>query len=139
MFLVNVPVVIVGLFLAARRLPETRSHHPAPVDVPGTPCSRSLIALLLPLTEGRAAGWPLWSWLPLAVFPFAGAAFLRGRAPRRTAGPHAPRAALAAALIPSVRRGLTMIVPFSIGFGGFMFVIAVALQRGAGLSPLRPA
>jgi hypothetical protein len=29
-----------------------------------------------------------------------------------------------------------MIVPFSIGFSGFMFVIAVALQRGAGLGPV---
>jgi hypothetical protein len=36
----------------------------------------------------------------------------------------------------SLRRGLVMIVPFSVGFSGFMFVIAVALQRGAGLGPV---
>ncbi|ELS53061.1 putative transmembrane efflux protein [Streptomyces viridochromogenes Tue57] len=29
-----------------------------------------------------------------------------------------------------------LIVPFSIGFRGFMSVIAVALQRGAGLGPV---
>ncbi|MGX1252898.1 hypothetical protein RKD48_005409 [Streptomyces ambofaciens] len=29
-----------------------------------------------------------------------------------------------------------LIVPFSIGFSGFMFVIAVALQQGAGLGPV---
>ena len=35
-FLVNVPVVLLGLVLAARTVPETRSQHPEPVDVPGT-------------------------------------------------------------------------------------------------------
>jgi len=36
----------------------------------------------------------------------------------------------------SLRRGLLLIVPFSVGFSGFMFVIAVALQQGAGLGPV---
>ncbi|MGO4760046.1 MFS transporter, partial [Streptomyces sp. 2MCAF27] len=59
-FLVNVPVALAGLALAARAIPETRSDRPAPVDVPGTALlALALIALLLPLTEGRAAGWPL--------------------------------------------------------------------------------
>ena len=35
-FLVNVPVAVVGLVLAAGSVPETRSARPAPVDVPGT-------------------------------------------------------------------------------------------------------
>src|SRR5690349_10992156 len=35
-FLVNVPVVVVGLVLAVRGVPETRSQHPEPVDGPGT-------------------------------------------------------------------------------------------------------
>ncbi len=38
--------------------------------------------------------------------------------------------------IVSLRRGLLLIVPFSIGFSGFMFVVAVALQQGAGLGPV---
>ena len=37
----------------------------------------------------------------------------------------------------SLRRGLVMILPFSIGFSGFMFVIAVALQQGRGPRPGR--
>jgi len=36
----------------------------------------------------------------------------------------------------SLRRGLVMILPFGMGFSGFMFVIAVSLQRGAGLGPV---
>ena len=29
-----------------------------------------------------------------------------------------------------------MLVPFSVGFGGFMFVMAVALQQGLGFGPV---
>ncbi|WP_405537758.1 MFS transporter [Streptomyces sp. NBC_00075] len=136
-FLVNVPVVLLGLVLAARTVPETRSQHPEPVDVPGTfLLAVSLITLLAPLTEGRAAGWPLWTWLSLAAFPFAAAAFYaveRG-ADRKGRTPLVPPTLFA---LTSLRRGLVMIVPFSIGFSGFMFVIAVALQRGAGLGPVQ--
>ncbi|MGW3644896.1 MFS transporter [Streptomyces sp. NPDC000878] len=136
-FLVNVPVVLLGLVLAARTVPETRSQHPEPVDVPGTfLLAISLITLLAPLTEGRAAGWPLWTWLSLAAFPFAAAAFYaveRG-ADRKGRTPLVPPTLFA---LTSLRRGLVMIVPFAIGFSGFMFVIAVALQRGADLSPVR--
>ncbi|BAC73358.1 MFS transporter [Streptomyces avermitilis] len=135
-FLVNVPVVVVGLFLAARAVPETRSQRPEPVDGPGTVLlAVSLLTLLVPLTEGRAAGWPLWTWPALAAFPFAAWAFyaVERRADRQGRTPLVPPSLFA---LTSLRRGLVMIVPFSIGFSGFMFVIAVALQRGAGLGPV---
>ncbi len=134
-FLVNVPVVVVGLVLAARAVPETRSDRPAPVDVPGTLLlALSLVTLLAPLTEGRAAGWPLWTWLSLALFPFSAYAFYRveRRADRLGRVPLVPPSLLR---LDSLRRGLALVVPFSIGFGGFMFVIAVALQQGLRLGP----
>ncbi|MDO0932971.1 MFS transporter [Streptomyces sp. DG2A-72] len=135
-FLVNVPVVLVGLVLAARAVPETRSQHPEPVDAPGTVLlAASLLALLAPLTEGRAAGWPLWTWLSLAAFPLLAGAFyaVERRADRQGRTPLVPPSLFA---LMSLRRGLVMIVPFSIGFSGFMFVIAVALQQGAGRGPV---
>ncbi|MEU8988642.1 MFS transporter [Streptomyces sp. NPDC048558] len=135
-FLVNVPVVLVGLFLASRAVPETRSQRPEPLDGPGTVLlAVSLLALLAPLTEGRAAGWPLWTWLSLAAFPFAAGAFyaVERRADRAGRTPLVPPSLFE---LTSLRRGLIMIVPFSIGFSGFMFVIAVALQQGAGLGPV---
>lgn len=134
-FLVNVPVAAVGLILAARAVPETRSERPAPIDVPGTLLlAVSLVTLLAPLTEGRAAGWPLWTWVSLALFPFAAVAFYRveRRADRRGLVPLVPPSLLR---LESLRRGLALVVPFSIGFGGFMFVIAVALQQGLRLGP----
>ncbi|MFF8590433.1 MFS transporter [Streptomyces sp. NPDC015220] len=135
-FLVNVPVVVAGLVLALRAVPETRSQHPEPVDGPGTVLlALSLLALLAPLTEGRAAGWPLWTWLSLAAFPLVAAAFyaVERRADRQGRTPLVPPSLFR---LVSLRRGLTLIVPFSIGFSGFMFVVAVALQQGAGLGPV---
>ncbi|MGW8763284.1 MFS transporter [Streptomyces sp. NPDC055815] len=129
-FLVNVPVAVAGLALAVRTVPETRSDRPAPVDVPGTLLlALALLTLLAPLTEGRAAGWPLWTWVSLAVFPFAAGAFwwVERRADRRGAVPLVPPSLLA--LVP-LRRGLAVVLPLSLGFSGFMFVIAVALQQG---------
>ncbi|MEU5009491.1 MFS transporter [Streptomyces sp. NPDC021749] len=135
-FLVNVPIAAAAWLLAARTVPETRSPHPTRVDGPGTVLlAVSLVTLLLPLTEGRAAGWPLWSWLLLAVFPCAGVAFflVERRTERSGRTPLVPPSLLR---IPSVNSGLTMIVPFSVGFGGFMFVVAVALQTGLHYGPL---
>jgi MFS family permease len=135
-FLVNVPVVLAGLVLAVRAVPETRSTRPEPVDVPGTVLlAASLLTLLVPLTEGRAAGWPLWTWLSLVAFPFVAAAFyaVERRADRAGRTPLVPPSLFA---LTSLRRGLLLVLPFSIGFSGFMFVIAVALQQGAGLGPV---
>ncbi|MGW2628016.1 MFS transporter [Streptomyces chattanoogensis] len=134
-FLVNVPIAVAAWLLAVRTVPETRSPHPSRVDGPGTALlAVTLITLLLPLTEGRAAGWPLWSWLLLAAFPFAATAFVlvERRAERAGRTPLVPPSLLR---IPSVRSGLSMMVPFSIGFGGFMFVVAVALQSGLHYGP----
>ncbi|MCA1221072.1 MFS transporter [Streptomyces sp. 8L] len=132
-FLVNVPVALVGLFLAVRSVPETRSQAPAPIDVPGTALlAASLTSLLLPLTEGRASGWPAWTWVSLAAFPFLAYALyqVERRADRAGRTPLVPPSLFQ--LVP-LRRGLVLIVPFSIGFGGFMFVFTVALQQGLGM------
>ncbi|MEU6809685.1 MFS transporter [Streptomyces sp. NPDC046831] len=135
-FLVNVPVVVAGLVLGTRTVPETRSPRPEPVDGAGTVLlAASLLALLVPLTEGRSAGRPVWMRLSLAAFPFLAAWFwaVERRADRRGRTPLVPPSLFA---LTSLRRGLVLIVPFSVGFSGFMFVIAVALQRGAGLGPV---
>lgn len=133
-FLVNVPVAVAGLVLALRTVPETRSDRPAPVDVPGTLLlGLALLSLLAPLTEGRAAGWPPWTWIAPAVFPVAVWAFWRVevRADRAGRTPLVPPSLLD---LVSLRRGLVLILPLAMGFGGFVFVIAVALQQGLGLS-----
>nr|WP_237530777.1 MFS transporter [Streptomyces sp. SID3212] len=135
-FLVNVPVALVGLFLAFRTVPETKSQKPAPIDVPGTLLlTTALVTLLVPLTEGRAAGWPLWTWVTLGVFPVATAAFLwvERREDRQGRIPLLPPSLFR---LVSLRRGVGLTVPFAICFGGFMFVLAIALQQGLHMSAI---
>ncbi|MGY3336226.1 MFS family permease [Streptomyces filamentosus] len=135
-FLVNVPVVLLVLPLALRTVPETRAAAPAPLDVRGTVLlALALVSLLLPLTEGRAAHWPLWTWAALAAFPVLAAAFWRTerRTERRGGTPLVPPSLLR--LVP-LRRGLALVLPLSGGFGGFILVVAVALQQGLELGPV---
>jgi MFS family permease len=135
-FLVNVPVGLAGLLLARRSVPETRASHPTPIDLPGTALlGLFLFALLVPLMEGRTLGWPLWTWVLLAASPLLGAAFLAVERRTERAGrvPLLPPSLLR---LPSMRRGLSVALPFFTAFGGFMFVYALAFQDGLRLGPL---
>ncbi|PWI44491.1 MFS transporter [Streptomyces sp. ICBB 8177] len=135
-FLVNVPVALAAILLSLRSVPETRSANPARIDTRGTLLlGATLLALLVPLMEGRAVGWPLWTWLMLAASPFLGAAFwLVERSGERSGGdPLLPPSLLGNH---GMRSGLRVALPFFTGFGGFMFVMAVALQQGLALGPV---
>jgi EmrB/QacA subfamily drug resistance transporter len=147
-FLVNVPIGVAGLVLARRHVPESRSGRAARVDYHGTVLlGVTVLALLIPLTEGQSLRWPAWTIALLAVAPLALAAFVaveiaierRGRVP----------------LIPpsllrhrSMRSGLILALPFFAGFGAFMFSYALLVQQGlhdsalaagVGLAPMAAA
>lgn len=129
-FLVNVPIGVIVLIVAARIVPDTRSHHPVGIDLPGTVLfAATLTALLVPLTEGHSLGWPWWTWLLLAAAVVLGAAtyVVEKRAERRGEVPLLPPSLLR---LPSMSRGLVMVFAFSIGFGAFMFVFALTVQNG---------
>jgi hypothetical protein len=113
-----------------RHVPATRSDRPAGVDLRGTLLlAATLTTLLVPLTEGRTVGWPLWTWLVLALAPLFGAAtFLVERRTERTGTtPLLPPSLLR---VRSMRRGLSLGFPFFLSFGGFMFVFALTVQDG---------
>ena len=129
-FLVNVPVGIVVLLVAARVVPATRSPHPVGIDLPGTALfAATLIALLAPLTEGHSLGWPWWTWLLLVIAVALGAVtyLVEKRAEARGEVPLLPPSLLK---LPSMSRGLVMVLIFSMGFGAFMFVFALTIQDG---------
>ncbi|MFF4710742.1 MFS transporter [Streptomyces eurythermus] len=135
-FLVNVPVVLLGLSAAVRTVPETRSDRPHPVDTAGTVLlALALACLLFPLTEGRTAGWPWWAWaLLVATVPAAVTfALVERRADLAGRTPLLPPSLVG---VRSMRRGLAMVPTFSIGFGGFMFCVAVAFQDGLRFGPV---
>jgi MFS family permease len=129
-FLVNVPVGVIVLLVAARIVPATRSPHPVGIDVPGTILfAATLTALLVPLTEGHSLGWPAWTWMLIALAVVLGYVTFRveQRAEARGEVPLLPPSLLR---LPSMSRGLIMVLIFSMGFGAFMFVFALTVQDG---------
>ncbi|RSM55796.1 MFS transporter [Actinoplanes sp. ATCC 53533] len=129
-FLVNVPIGLVVLLVAARIVPDTRSDHPVGVDLPGTALfAATLTALLVPLTEGHSLGWPWWTWAMIALAVVLGAVtfVVERRAEQRGEIPLLPPSLLR---LPSMSRGLAMVFAYSIGFGAFMFVFALTVQDG---------
>lgn len=77
-FIVNLPVAILVLLLGIRVLKETRAQDPRKLDLGGMALSMmTLGALIVPLIEGREAGWPLWSWLSLGGVPLLAWLFWR--------------------------------------------------------------
>lgn len=136
-FLVNVPVAAAALLVGVRTVPDSRAERPARGDVLGTVLfAGALTALLLPLTEGRATGWPLWSVLLLVAAPLLGWAFgaVEGRVERTGGSPLLPPSLLRE---PAVRRSLVLGLPIFVGFSGFMFGFAIVLQQGLHYGPLK--
>jgi MFS family permease len=136
-FFVNIPVGVIGLFFAARYVPETRAERVHRIDVRGTGLlGLTLVAVLVPLTEGRALGWPLWSIVLLAMAPIGaiGFAVVERGLERRGGSPLVPPSIL---VHTSMRRGLMLAVPFFATFGAFMFIYALVIQGTLGFSPIR--
>src|SRR5579875_3731724 len=68
-FLINVPIGALALALTPALIPDTARGR-ASLDPRGTAlATATLVALVLPLVEGRQSGWPLWTWLSLAAAP----------------------------------------------------------------------
>ena len=135
-FLVNVPIGLAGLVLAKRFVPDTRHGAPAPIDGPGTVLlGITLLAVLVPLTEGRSLGWPAWAIALLFVAPVAGTMFgaFERKAERSGRSPLVPPSLLRH---PSMRRGLLLALPFFAGFAAFMFSYALLVQTGLHVSAL---
>jgi len=67
-FLINVPVGIFALFMAAKYLPDGKSPHPLKLDIVGTLLVvASMFLLVFPLIEGRDYDWPLWCFAMMAA------------------------------------------------------------------------
>jgi len=66
-FLINLPLGLAALLAAPRLVPESRAGQGARLDLGGVALiTACLVAVVLPLVDGRQAGWPAWSWLLLA-------------------------------------------------------------------------
>jgi MFS family permease len=135
-FLVNVPVCLAVLALA-RHVPQSRAAQPARFDVPGTALlGGTLVSLMVPAALGESLGWPWWTWALLAGVPVGAVSLWRAESRRESRGVPAlvPPSLLR---LPSMRTGLVVAALFFGCWSGFLFTLTLALQSGAGLSPIR--
>jgi EmrB/QacA subfamily drug resistance transporter len=67
-FLINLPIGIVAGIAAARLLPRTSTRHATQLDVGGAALAAiASLALIYPLIQGRALGWPAWTYASIAA------------------------------------------------------------------------
>lgn len=137
-FYVNVPIGLVTLVLAARRLPAGRpvGWRGAELDLVGSLLlGGGVFALLLPLVSAEAGGLRrLWWLFAVALVLLAAFAMWEVRTNRRGRQP---------LLAPELTRtsgypaGSGIGLVYFIGFTGIWLVLALFFQDGLGYSPLR--
>ena len=135
-FLVNVPVGVVGAVLAYRYLPEPRAVRRARLDLWGAVgLAASLALLLVPLTLGRTVGWAPWTWAMMVAALLCGAATVKWeRWLARRGG--APILELGLLGVRSFRSGLAANLAFLLYFASYMFTLTLFSQTVLGLDPL---
>ncbi len=135
-FLINVPIGALALALTPALIPDSIRSGRASLDLRGTAlATATLVALILPLVEGRQSGWPLWTWLSLAAAPVLLALFVadQRRLARRGGTPLLDFSLFADR---SFSAGLVTQVCFWAGQASFFVVLALYLQEGRGMRPL---
>lgn len=134
-FLINLPIVLAVLIVGVRLLPDTRSQTPAPLDRIGVLlCALAVGLLVVPLVEGREAGWPWWLCLMLLSSPLVGVGFWRyeivveRRGGTPLVSPQLTRA-------PGLVAGLSGVLFFYV-ISAFFLTFSIYLQDALGATPL---
>jgi hypothetical protein len=136
-FLVNVPVGLVLLVIAARWLPTDHGEPGRKLDPAGVgTLSVAILLLIVPLVLGHEQNWPLWGWLSMAASGLVFAGFI---AIERGVAEHggAPLVSGQVLRAPGLLLGTATMFFAMVNYGGFLFTFALHLQSGLGESPLR--
>jgi len=134
-FLINIPIGVLAVAAAPRLIPESRGTGGS-LDMTGMVLATlGLTAIVLPLVDGRAHGWPLWTWLSLAAAPLLLGAFVLQQRRLAACGgtPMMPPALFASR---GVTVGLAAQLLFWSGQASFFLVLSLYLQLGRGMSAL---
>ncbi len=134
-FLVNVPLGVALLVMAARALPADEPHGAASVDLPGVAAlSGALLLVVVPLVLAPGSGWPTWTWLALAAAVVCCTIFVLIERRAAVVGRH-PLIDLALLRRPAIAWGLLTAVTSTSTYFALLFVLALYLQQGLGASP----
>jgi len=134
-FLVNVPIGIVALFAASRVITESHAADASRLDLVGMGLATLGLGLLVyPLVQGQNSGWPLWTFVCMALSPVVLALFVLYE--RSLSSTKFPLVQLSLFSIPSFRVGVLISAAFLAGIPSFFFVFVLMLQSGLGYSAL---
>ncbi len=135
-FLINVPIGVAAIGAAARFLPGDTHRTTRRLDLIGVGAlSVAVLLLVLPLTLGRSAGWPAWTWLCLAAsLPALGGFLASQRHLAATGG--APLINLHVLIRRPVSFALLALALATGTYYALLFTLAQYLQQGLGDSPL---
>lgn len=128
-FLINLPIIALAVPVALALLRESRAESSARLDVPGTVLlAAGLLALVVPLIEGRERDWPWWTiGLLVASAPLL-RLFWRHEKRRELAG-SSPLVLPSLLAVPGLRRSLAATL-FFYALAPFFLVFAVYQQAG---------
>lgn len=134
-FLVNLPIALLVIAFGIRVIKETRAQHASKLDLVGTALSMlTLTTLVVPLIEGREAGWPWWAWLSLAASPVLAVVFWRYESCLHRAG-GTPILAPAVLNAPGLGRALLVALCFY-SIGVFFLMFSMYMQSALHMSAL---
>ncbi|MDG2525918.1 MFS transporter [Stenotrophomonas sp. HITSZ_GD] len=135
-FLINLPVIALAVPAALTLVRETRAEQTGGMDVPGVILlAMGVLALVVPLIEGRQQGWPAWTLVLLASSAPLLAVFWRYEKRRERAGatPLVPPSVILAAR--GLRLGLLAAI-LLYALASFFLTFAVYQQAGLGRDAL---
>ncbi len=133
-FLINLPIGIGAGIAAARFLPRTSTRYASQLDLVGAAlASIASLALIYPLIQGRALGWPTWTYASIATSVVLFGAFVIHLQRRRRSGKDP-------LIEPSVfahrgySAGALVLMLYFGGMIGSMLTLTLFLQLGEGFS-----
>jgi MFS family permease len=130
-FLINLPIIVFAVPAALALLRESRVERTARLDVPGALLlAFGLLALVVPLIEGREHHWPWWCTAPLLLSAPVLFAFWRYETRQELAG-RAPLVLPSLLAMRGLRRSLAATFCFY-SLAAFFLVFAMYEQAGLG-------
>ncbi|MBK8082646.1 MAG: DHA2 family efflux MFS transporter permease subunit [Devosia sp.] len=136
-FLVNIPFGVLAVVAGWYLIPRTPGHPDLKNDFVGIGLfGAATVALVFPIIEGRAYGWPAWAFGLIGLSLVLVALFVLWERRRAAAG--APQL-LNYSLItnPNYLLGLLVTTLFASGVPAMFMVISLSLQQGYGFTPLQ--
>lgn len=135
-FLINLPLGVIGLLVGASVIRESKSPDALRLDLLGVfLVTLGLFMLIFPLMQGRELGWPAWSFAMMAGSLVVFAVFVRYQR-YKTDKDGSPLVSLGLFKARSFVSGLAVQVSFFIGVGIFFLAWTVYMQFGLGWTPL---